>query len=128
MLHLAAVLSVQATVQLHEWVKTFVLVGEEGWRGKLLQWYIVSCSYKGITCQASRKTDSLLIPYGGAHLILQYSPVADPSVLVTCTVKVIDAGLLRTSTGCAGPAFSLTLYVVSLNITVIASGSYIMLC
>ena len=50
MLHLAAVLSGQATVQLHEWVKTFVLVGEEGWdiakqsRGKLLQWYMVSCT------------------------------------------------------------------------------------
>ena len=29
-------------------------------------------------------------------------------------------GLLRTSSGRAGPAFSSTLYVVSLNITVIA--------
>ena len=62
----------------------------------------------------------MLIPYGEARLILQYSPVAVISSLVTCTVNSIDAGLLRTSTGCAGPAFSFTLYVVSLNITVMA--------
>ena len=44
--------------------------------------------------------------------ILYYSPIADPSVLVTCTVISVDDGLLRTSTGCAGPTSSLTLYVV----------------
>ena len=52
--------------------------------------------------------------------MVQYSPVADPSVLVTVTIIVIDDGLLRTSTGCAGPAFSITRYIVSLNITVMA--------
>ena len=31
MLHLAAVLSVQATVQLHKWVKTFVTACGESW-------------------------------------------------------------------------------------------------
>ena len=30
-------------------------------------------------------------------IILQYSPVADPSVLVTCTVISINDGLLRYS-------------------------------
>ena len=50
----------------------------------------------------------------------RYSPVANPSLLFTVTLKSVDDGLLRTSIGCAGPAFSLTLYVVSLNITVIA--------
>ena len=34
------------------------------------------------------------------------SPVAVPSVLNTCTVISVDDGLLRTSTGCAGPLFS----------------------
>ena len=43
---------------------------------------------------------------------LQYSPVADPSVLVTVTLNSVDDGLLRTSTGCAGPLPSITLYVV----------------
>ena len=42
-------------------------------------------------------------------------------MLVTVTLKSNDDGLLRTSTGRAGPAFSVTLYVVSLNITVIAN-------
>ena len=52
--------------------------------------------------------------------ILQYLPVADPSVVVTCTVILVDNGLLTTSTGCAGPASSLTLYSDRLNITVTA--------
>ena len=50
-----------------------------------------------------------------------YSPVADPSVLVTVTLKSVDDGLLRTSTGCAGPALSLTLYAGCSNITVKAT-------
>ena len=54
--------------------------------------------------------------------ILQYSPIAVPSVLNTCTEESNDDGLLRTSTGRAGPAPSITLYIVSLNITVIAGG------
>ena len=39
-----------------------------------------------------------------------HSPVADPPVLDTVTVISVDDGLLRTSTGCAGPSASLTLY------------------
>jgi len=46
--------------------------------------------------------------------------VADPSVLVTGTVKAVDDGLLRTSVGCAGPVLSLTLYIDRLNLTVMA--------
>ena len=34
-------------------------------------------------------------------------------------VILVDDELLRTSSGCADPAVSLTLYIVSLNITVI---------
>jgi len=40
-------------------------------------------------------------------------------VLVTCTVKEVDDGLLRTSASRTGPAFSITLYVDWLNITLI---------
>jgi len=40
-------------------------------------------------------------------------------VLVTCTVKEVDDGLSRTSVGRAGSAFSITLYVDWLNITLI---------
>jgi len=49
---------------------------------------------------------------------LKYLPVADPSMVNTCTVISVDDELLRTSTGCAGPASSLTLYVDWLNLTV----------
>ena len=35
-------------------------------------------------------------------------PVADPSVLNTCTVITLDDGLLRTSTGSTFPLASLT--------------------
>ena len=49
-----------------------------------------------------------------------YSPVADPSVVNTCTVISSNDGLLRTSTGFIVPASSLTLYVGWLNFTVIA--------
>ena len=54
-------------------------------------------------------------------VILVYSLVAVTSVSLICTVKAVADGLLRTSSGIAGPPFSLTLYVLSLNLTVIAS-------
>ena len=47
-------------------------------------------------------------------------PVADPSVLNTLIVISVDDGLLRTSTGCAGPSSSSTLYVDWLKLTVSA--------
>ena len=53
--------------------------------------------------------------------ILEYSPVADPSVLNTCTIIPVDDGLLRTMVDCAGPASSSTLYIDLLNVTVIAN-------
>ena len=43
--------------------------------------------------------------------MVQYSPVADPSVLNACTVISVDDGLLRTSISCADPSSSSTLYV-----------------
>ena len=49
--------------------------------------------------------------------MVKCSPVADPSVLNTCTVKEVDDGLLRTSMGCD---FSTTLYVDCSNVTEIA--------
>ena len=39
-------------------------------------------------------------------------------LLLTCTVISVDDGLLRTSTGCAGPSSSSTLYVDSLKLIV----------
>jgi len=45
-------------------------------------------------------------------------PVADPSVLNKLIVISVDDGLLRTSTGCAGPLSSLTLYFDLMNFTV----------
>ena len=53
-------------------------------------------------------------------LISTYVPVADPLVLNTCTLKLMDDGLLRTNNGCADPEFSWTLYVVWLNVMVTA--------
>ena len=49
---------------------------------------------------------------------MSHLPVADPLVLITCTVISVDDGLLRTSTGCAGPLFSSTLYTDWLKLTV----------
>ena len=43
-------------------------------------------------------------------IVDSHSPVADPPVLDTVTVISVDDGLLRTSTGCAGPSDSLILY------------------
>ena len=39
------------------------------------------------------------------------------SVVLTCTVMPVESELLRTNTGCAGPSFSLTVYVDWLNVT-----------
>ena len=50
------------------------------------------------------------------------SLVAVPEVSLTCTVISVDDGLLRTSTGCAGPSVSLTLYVVCSKRTTTATG------
>ena len=52
-----------------------------------------------------------------------HSPVADPPVLDTVTVISVDDGLLRTSTGCAGPSGSLTLYTDWLKDMVISIGN-----
>ena len=38
-------------------------------------------------------------------------------MLSTCTVISVDDGLLRTSTGCAGPSFSLKSYAASSKFT-----------
>ena len=54
--------------------------------------------------------------------MLLHSLVAVFSLSLTCTVISVDDGLLRTSTGCAGPASSLTLYVDWLKVTVAATG------
>ena len=53
-------------------------------------------------------------------VMLVYSPVAVMSLLLTCTVISVDDGLLTTSTGCAGPSSSSTLYVDWLKLTNIA--------
>ena len=50
------------------------------------------------------------------YLLMAVSPVS-----LTCTVISVDDGLLRTSTGCAGPASSLTLYVDWLKVTTVAT-------
>ena len=42
------------------------------------------------------------------------------SVSLTCIVISVDDGLLRTSTGCAGPSPSLILYVDWLKVMIIA--------
>ena len=51
--------------------------------------------------------------------------VAVFSVSLTCTVILVDDGLLRTSTGCAGPSSSSTLNVVCSNVTVTATEFHI---
>ena len=45
--------------------------------------------------------------------------MAVPLVSNTSTTVSVADGLLRTSTGCAGPSFSLTLYVDCTKLTVI---------
>ena len=51
-------------------------------------------------------------------VMLVYLPVAVMLLLLTCTVISVDDGLLRTSTGCAGPLFSSTLYADWLKVIV----------
>ena len=46
-------------------------------------------------------------------------------LLDTCTVILVDDGLLRTSTGCAGPSGSLTLYTDWLKDTTMSIGTII---
>ena len=53
--------------------------------------------------------------------MLPYSPMAVLLIALTCTVISVDDGLLRTSTGCAGPSSSLTLYVDWLKVTVMGA-------
>ena len=49
--------------------------------------------------------------------MLQYSPIAVPSVLYTYTVTLLDDDLLRTSTSSTSPTPSPTLYAESWNVT-----------
>ena len=58
-------------------------------------------------------------------VMLVYSPVAVMSLLLTCTVILVDDGLLRTSTGCAGPPTLSTLYFDLPNLTVLATNTTI---
>ena len=44
-------------------------------------------------------------------------PVAVISLVITCTVILVDDDSLRTSTGCNTPSLSLTLYVDSVKLT-----------
>ena len=53
--------------------------------------------------------------------ILVCSLVAVTSLSLICTVKAVADGLLRTSSGSAGPPFSSTLYVLWLNAMSIAN-------
>ena len=59
---------------------------------------------------------SLLVDLG----VNKHLPLAEPSVTFTITVKSVDDGLLRTSTGCVGPSSSSTMYVDWLKLTVIS--------
>ena len=46
------------------------------------------------------------------------------SLLLTCTVISVDDGLLRTSTGCAGPSSSSTLYADWLKLIVMTINQF----
>ena len=50
-------------------------------------------------------------------IMLMYSPVAVMSLVITCRVISVATELLRTSTGCANPSFSLMIYVDWLKLT-----------
>ena len=52
--------------------------------------------------------------------MLQYSPIAVPSVLYAYTVTTLNDDLLRTSTGRISPAPSPTVYVDCSNVTKVA--------
>ena len=49
--------------------------------------------------------------------MLMYSPVAVMSLVITCRVISVATELLRTSTGCTNPSFSLMIYVDWLKLT-----------
>ena len=51
------------------------------------------------------------------HYSHSYLPIADPPMTITSTVTSLDDGILRTSTGCTTPSYSLTLYTDSLKDT-----------
>ena len=57
------------------------------------------------------------------NTVIQHSPNAVTLVLDTSIAISVDDGLLRTSAGCTAPALSVTLYVDSLNHTVITNDS-----
>ena len=59
-------------------------------------------------------------------VMLVYSPVAVMSLLLTCTVILVDDGLLRTSTGCVGPSSSSILNVDWLKLTEISTEQNLM--
>ena len=50
-------------------------------------------------------------------IMLMYSPVAVMSLVITCRVISVATELLRTSTGCTNPLFSLIRYVDWLKLT-----------
>ena len=50
-------------------------------------------------------------------IMLMYSPVAVMSLVITCRVISVATELLRTSTGCTNPSFSLMIYVDWLKLT-----------
>ena len=53
-------------------------------------------------------------------LILVYLPIAVLFSFVTCRIILVDDGLVRTSTNCTVPSFSLTLYFGFMKDTVIS--------
>ena len=50
-------------------------------------------------------------------IMLMYSLVAVMSLVITCRVISVATELLRTSTGCTNPSFSLMIYVDWLKLT-----------
>ena len=58
-------------------------------------------------------------------VMLVYLPVAVMLLLLTCTVISVDDGLLRTSTGCADPSSSSTVYVDWLNMTMVPNVNHL---
>ena len=57
-------------------------------------------------------------------IMLMYSPVAVMSLVITCRVISVATELLRTSTGCTNPSFSLIIYVDWLKLTDTATVKY----
>ena len=50
-------------------------------------------------------------------IMLMYSPIAVMSLVITCRVISVATELLRTSTGCTNPSFSLIIYIDWLKLT-----------